>query len=88
MPEYRRHAFEKDWHDKVEEFIEQNDLAFDSPKYFIKFCVNKYMDEYSDDRYRDLSFSKELFDDPDGSLKLQDVKDAIEEIERRQENSE
>lgn len=47
MPKYRRHAFEKDWHDKVEEFISENDLAFDSPKYFIKFCVNKYMDEYS-----------------------------------------
>lgn len=46
MPEYQRHAFEKEWHDKVEKFIEENDLAFDSPKYFIKFCVNKYMDEY------------------------------------------
>lgn len=46
MPEYRRHAFEKEWHDKVEKFITENNLAFDSPKYFIKFCVNKYMDEY------------------------------------------
>lgn len=47
MAEYRRHAFEKDWHDKVEDFIEENDLAFDSPKYFIKFCVNRYMDEFN-----------------------------------------
>lgn len=45
--EYRTHSFKKEWHDKVEQFIEDNeDLAFDSPKYFIKFCVNKYMDEY------------------------------------------
>lgn len=46
MSEYRTHSFNKEWHDKVEEFIKDNDLAFDSPKYFIKFCVNKYMDEH------------------------------------------
>jgi len=46
--EYKTHSFKKDWHDKVIQFIEENeDLAFDSPKYFIKFCVNKYMDEAS-----------------------------------------
>jgi hypothetical protein len=46
--EYRTHSFKKEWHDKVEEFLEENDdLAFDSPKYFIKFCVNKYMDDKS-----------------------------------------
>jgi len=49
MAEYVRHGFRKEWHDKVEEFLEENDdLAFDSPKYFIKFCVNKYMDDKSD----------------------------------------
>jgi len=46
MPEYKTHSFNKDWHDKVERFLEENDnLAFDSPKYFIKYCVNKYMEE-------------------------------------------
>ena len=45
MSEYRTHSFSKDWHDKVENFVEENNLAFDSPKYFIKFCVNKYMDD-------------------------------------------
>jgi len=44
--EYKTHSFKKEWHDQVLKFIEENeDLAFDSPKYFIKFCVNKYMDE-------------------------------------------
>jgi len=44
--EYKTHSFKKAWHDRVEQFLEENDdLAFDSPKYFIKFCVNKYMDE-------------------------------------------
>jgi len=44
--EYKTHSFKKEWHDQVVNFIEENeDLAFDSPKYFIKFCVNKYMDE-------------------------------------------
>jgi len=44
--EYKTHSFKKDWHDKVTAFIdEREDLAFDSPKYFIKFCVNKYIDE-------------------------------------------
>jgi len=38
--EYKTHSFKKDWHDKVVQFIEENeDLAFDTPKYFIKFCV-------------------------------------------------
>lgn len=46
MAEYRTHSFTNEWHDKVEEFIEENDLAFDSPKYFIKFCVNMYMEEH------------------------------------------
>lgn len=44
--EYKTHSFKKDWHDQVEKFIEEHeDLAFDSPKYFIKFCVNKFMQE-------------------------------------------
>lgn len=57
MPEYRRHAFEKDWHDKVEDFIEKNNLAFDSPKYFIKFCVNRYMEkhEFNESERKELS---------------------------------
>lgn len=50
MAEYRTHSFNKDWHEKVEQFIKENDLAFDSPKYFLKFCANKYMDEYDSDR--------------------------------------
>ena len=47
MVEYKRHGFNTEWHDKVEKFLEENeDLAFDSPKYFIKFCVNRYMDDF------------------------------------------
>lgn len=47
--EYRTHSFKKEWHDRVEEFLEENDdLAFDSPKYFIKYCVNRYMEDHSD----------------------------------------
>jgi hypothetical protein len=46
--EYKTHSFKKEWHDQVLKFIDENeDLAFDSPKYFIKFCVNKYIDEQS-----------------------------------------
>jgi len=63
MAEYRTHSFSNEWHDKVEQFIEENDLAFDSPKYFIKFCVNKYMDEYD---------SKEISED-----KLNELEDRL-----------
>lgn len=47
MPEYRTHSFNKEWHEKMEKFIEENDLAFDSPKYFIKYCVNRFMEQYN-----------------------------------------
>lgn len=55
MPEYRTHSFNQEWHEKVENFIEENDLAFDSPKYFIKYCVNRFMEEYSDDEVSSIS---------------------------------
>ena len=44
--EYKTHSFSKDWHDKVTAFIDESEnLAFDSPKYFIKYCVSKYIDQ-------------------------------------------
>jgi len=79
MAEYRTHSFNKDWHNKVEEFIEENDLAFDSPKYFIKFCVNKYMEEHSS---VDIETAEEIPEDELDRLekrilrKLEDVEDS------------
>lgn len=48
MADYKTHGFNKEWHKKVEKFIEETDQPFESSKYFIKYCVNKYIQEQSD----------------------------------------
>lgn len=87
MSEYRTHSFNKDWHDKVERFLEEHpDLAFDSPKYFIKFCVNKYMDEAADSSNLDLEYIKKLFsliDEQDGNLDKDSFKDLVNEADEK-----
>lgn len=70
MPEYKTHSFNKDWHDKVEKFLEDNDdLAFDSPKYFIKYCVNRFMEENSmSNTELATKLASKAMDNPDSSL--------------------
>lgn len=77
MPEYKTHSFNKDWHDKVEKFLEENDdLAFDSPKYFIKYCVNKFMEEkQAAENDKIAEFVHKLVENPD--LSPNDIIDSI-----------
>ena len=51
MSEYERPSFRKEWWEEIREYLEDNpDEGFDSEdvKEFIKFCVNRRMEEHSD----------------------------------------
>jgi len=60
MTEYKTHGFNKKWHKKVEEFIEKTDQPFENTKYFIKYCVNQYIQQETSKKDSDKALNELL----------------------------
>jgi len=63
MSNYERPSFNKEWWTKVENFLDENPhLGFekDDTKQFLKYCVNRKIEETKKDKKKLEEFGKEL----------------------------
>lgn len=63
MADYERINFKKDWHQEVKDYLKDNpELGFDPDdvKYFIKYCVQKQMNESLTDEEKIDKLLKEI----------------------------